>query len=198
MAALLSLAFLSAGEATYMLAKAQLAQLLIKRSWTTTAGAPWPWADTQPVARLVIPDIKLDSFVLNGATGAILAFGPGMVSGSAVPGGNGVTMIAAHRDTHFKSLKEISHGSLIRLQNTDLQWYQYRVTATRIADSRTEFIEPNPTDSRMILVTCYPFDALIPGGPLRYVVEAELATKPANESQVEYPPELFVSMRSTH
>lgn len=197
-AALLSLAFFTAGEATYMLAKARLAQFLIERSWISTGNQPWPWADTWPIARLLIPDIKLDSFVLSGATGATLAFGPGMVSGSAAPGENGVTMIAAHRDTHFESLSQISQGSVIRIQNTDKLWHQYRVTGIRIADSRTEFIEPNPADSKMILVTCYPFDALIPGGPLRFVVEAELIIKPAEELSNNLMAELFVSNGSTH
>jgi sortase A len=27
----------------------------------------------------------------------------------------------------------------------------------------------------LTLVTCYPFDALVPGGPLRYIVTAEAA-----------------------
>jgi sortase (surface protein transpeptidase) len=31
---------------------------------------------------------------------------------------------------------------------------------------------------RLTLVTCYPFDAIEPGGPLRYVVTAELAKDP--------------------
>lgn len=201
-AGLLLLGFLSAGEAAYMLTKAQLAQHLIKRSWNTTGRAPWPWADTRPVARLLIPDIKLDSYVLNGATGAILAFGPGMVSGSAIPGGNGITMIAAHRDTHFESLKTLSTGAIIQIQNTDKEWHQYRVTGTRVADARVDSIDPNPLESRMILVTCYPFDALIPGGPLRYVVEADLVSEPSHNlittTRKQKPAtELFLSMRST-
>ena len=179
-----------------MLAKAHLAQLLIKRSWISTGKQPWPWADTRPVARLVVKDIQLDSYVLNGATGAVLAFGPGMVSGSATPGENGVTMIAAHRDTHFESLGEISQGSVVRVQNPDKQWHRYIVTGTRIADSRVEFIEPNLADSKLILVTCYPFDALMPGGPLRYVVEAELITEQADEFADTPGAELFLSMRS--
>lgn len=176
-AALMALAFIASADAAYMLVKARLAQLLIEHSWNTTGSQPWPWADTKPVARLVIPDIELDSYVLNGATGAALAFGPGMVSGSATPGESGVTMIAAHRDTHFETLGEISPGALVHLQNTDKRWHQYQVTDIRIADSRIEHIEPLVGDSKMILVTCYPFGALIPGGPLRYVVEAELMHK---------------------
>jgi hypothetical protein len=30
--------------------------------------------------------------------------------------------------------------------------------------------------SVVLLVTCYPFDAVMPGGPLRYVVTGRLAT----------------------
>ncbi len=157
-----------------MLAKARLAQILIEQSWNRAGGPPWPWADTKPIAHLVVPEIELDSYVLSGATGATLAFGPGMLSGSAAPGETGVTMIAAHRDTHFKLLREITRGTLIQLQDTDRQWYQYRVNDIHVADSRVDYIEPLSGESKLVLVTCYPFDALIPGGPLRYVVEAEL------------------------
>ena len=180
---LLTIAILVFGDAAALVVKAQLAQVLIARSWNTTAEHPWPWADTRPVARLVIPDIKLDNFVLDGATGAVLAFGPGMTAGSAIPGGSGVTMIAAHRDTHFEALEDISEGDLIRLQNTRKQWHQYRVTGIRIADSRSEAVEPLADDSLLMLVTCYPFDALIPGGPLRYVVEAQLLPEAITDSK---------------
>ncbi len=173
-AVLLCAAMLPAADASYMLAKARLAQSLIENSWHSTGTQPWPWADTVPVARLVIPEINLDNYVLDGATGATLAFGPGMVSGSASPGGHGVTMIAAHRDTHFKPLQNIKTDTLIRIQNKDKIWHQYKVTAIRVDDSRVDTITPSIGESRMVLVTCYPFDALVPGGPLRYVVEAEL------------------------
>ena len=173
-AVITTMALLPAADATYLIAKAKLAQTLIERSWSKEHNQPWPWADTRPVARLVIPDLDLDSYVLSGATGAILAFAPGMVSGSAEPGTNGVTMIAAHRDTHFEPLQDIKPNSVIRIQNTDKQWHQYRVTNIHVADSRIDAIEPLVDDSRVILVTCYPFDALLPGGPLRFVVEATL------------------------
>ena len=40
-------------------------------------------------------------------------------------------------------------------------------------DSRTATIASAPTSTRLVLVTCYPFDAVAPGGPLRYLVVAE-------------------------
>jgi len=157
-----------------MLAKAKLAQSLVKKSFYTTGKAPWPWADTSPVARLLIPRLSVDTYVLDGASGATLAFGPGMVHGSSAPGKPGVTMIAAHRDTHFKPLQDIAVNDLINIQDNDHQWHKYRVASIGIADSRSESITSQSDDSRIVLVTCYPFDAIMAGGPLRYVVEAQL------------------------
>ncbi len=172
--ALAIISLLPALDATYMLAKAELAQKLIERSWHQTGDRPWPWADTSPVARLTIPRLALNAFVLDGATGASLAFGPGLVSGSSDPGALGVTMIAAHRDTHFKTLEGIQTKDIIELQDSERQWHRYRVESIGIADSRVDHIQAQNDQSRLILTTCYPFDALTTGGPLRFVVEAQL------------------------
>lgn len=172
--ALAIFSLLPALDATYMLAKAKLAQVLIERSWGQSGKQPWPWADTSPVARLTIPRLALDAFVLDGATGSSLAFGPGLVNGSSDPGAAGVSMIAAHRDTHFKALEGIQNKDIINIQGSDRQWHRYRVVSIGIADSRVDSIQPQDDQSRLILTTCYPFDALTAGGPLRFVVEAEL------------------------
>ena len=49
------------GSGAWIYVKAQLAQVLLQRAWAgTLAGQrdvkPWPWADTWPVARLVVPE----------------------------------------------------------------------------------------------------------------------------------------------
>lgn len=165
---------LPAIDASYMLIKASVAQRLIDHSWRQAGTRPWPWADTMPVARLSIDKLKLDTIVLSGASGASLAFGPGMVNGSSSPGENGVTMIAAHRDTHFKSLAQIQIGHIIKLEDQNRQQHQYVVNHIDIADSRTDSLTSDADLPILVLVTCYPFDALIPGGPLRFVVEAQL------------------------
>ncbi|HUP49714.1 MAG TPA: sortase, partial [Thermoanaerobaculia bacterium] len=41
-----------------------------------------------------------------------------------------------------------------------------------VGDTETWVMEDDGTD-RLTLITCYPFDAVIPGGPLRYVVIGE-------------------------
>ena len=165
---------LTTADASYVLIKASVAQMLIDRSWRQASTRPWPWADTIPVARLSIDSVKLDTIVLSGASGASLAFGPGLVSGSSSPGHDGVTMIAAHRDTHFRSLEQIEIGDIIKVEDQDRQLHQYMIDHIGIADSRTDTLSSDINQAILVLVTCYPFDAIIPGGPLRFVVEARL------------------------
>jgi sortase A len=168
-------------SAAWLPAKAWLAQLLIQRAWaaaiaTGTAPPPWPWADTEPVARLVVPALGIDQIVLAHATGRSLAFGPGHLDGSPAPGAPGLSIVSGHRDTSFAFLADLEPGTRIELQRADGGWRAYRVSRVDIVDARRVRL-PRIGDGppRLLLTTCYPFDALLPGGPLRYVVLAEAA-----------------------
>lgn len=166
---------LSAG--IYIHAKAWLAQRLIASSWSRTLeGArevrPWPWADTWPIARLQAPAAGVDLYILADASGRSLAFGPGYWNGSAPPGAAGNTIIAAHRDTHFRFLQLAAPGQELLLQTPDGREHRYRLTETHIIDSRYDRLRVEAERPTLTLLTCYPFDALVPGGPLRYVAIA--------------------------
>jgi len=176
--ALLLLAFASAlaADAGYLHAKAWLAQHLLASAWQHALASgvpqrPWPWADTHPVARLQVPAHGIDQVVLAGDSGRTLAFGPGWAESSARPGGSGTAVISGHRDTHFAFLRGLAIGDAISLQGT-AGGAIYRVVETRIADATKETLQPGGDDA-LLLVTCWPFDAVVPGGPLRYVVRAE-------------------------
>lgn len=166
------------GAGVYIHAKAWLAQQLIENSWASTLAGqrevrPWPWADTWPIARLRVPAADIDLYVLSDASGRSLAFGPGFWNGSAAPGDIGNTIIAAHRDTHFSFLQHATAGQQILLQTMDGREHRYRLIETRVLDSRHERILLDADRPILTLLTCYPFDALLPGGPLRYVAIAE-------------------------
>ena len=149
--------------------KAALAQQLIAAAWREPGTArPWPWADTHPVARLELLDHDIDLYVLAGRQGNALAFGPGHHSDSAPPGGPGITVIGGHRDTHFSFLGEVEAGDEIRL--TGIQ-HRYRVSETRIVDSRRGPLRA--AGDGLLLVTCFPFNSMRSGGPLRYLVIAK-------------------------
>ncbi len=165
------------GNALYLHAKALLAQVLLHRAWTQTqatgaAVKPWPWADTSPVARLIAPAQDVDLLVLAGATGRTLAFGPGHHDGSAMPGEPGNAVISAHRDTHFRFLRALAVGDALQIELPAGQRFNYRVRETFVVDQRDLRLPRLPAEPTLTLVTCYPFDAVSPRGPLRYVVVA--------------------------
>lgn len=176
---LLALGLWQLGGAALIHGKAWLAQRLLDRAWTATlAGAgqvrPWPWADTWPVARLQVSDLGVDLFVLAGASGRTLAFGPAVVPGTE---GLGHRILSGHRDTHFAFLRDLGHGSAFRLQGPDGAWRDFVVRGSQVVDLRRGVRARRAWGPELVtLVTCWPFDAVVPGGPLRYAVTAEALT----------------------
>lgn len=176
-ACLLCFGFWQMGQGAYIPAKAWLAQELMQRAWTRTTdgelrAAPWPWADTWPIARLTARSGDIDLIILAGGSGRTLAFGPGHLGASALPGEVGNAVIAGHRDTHFRFLKDVVPGELLTVESSEGQTYLYEVVATEIVDSRKGSLQLDTQTPVLSLVTCYPFDAREAGGPLRYVVTA--------------------------
>lgn len=169
------------GEGVWIPAKAWLAQQLIAEAWdeamaTRRPVPPWPWADTTPVARLVVPALGVDQIVLAHATGRTLAFGPGHLDGSPAPGEGGLSVVSGHRDTNFRFLADVAPGTAVRIQRTDGAWVDYVIREIQVVDGRTArlpLVGNGPP--RLALTTCYPFDAVMPGGPLRLVAFAQAA-----------------------
>ncbi|MEP7328273.1 MAG: class GN sortase [Betaproteobacteria bacterium] len=169
---------MSLGHGVYLYGKAQLAQVLLHSAWnkTRTTGEParpWPWADTHPVARLIMPARNADVLVLAGASGRTLAFGPGHLDGSSIPGEPGNAVITAHRDTHFRFLQHAAIGDDVVIERANGTRRHFRITSSYVADHRALNLPRDTPRPTLTLVTCFPFDALNPGGPLRYVVVAE-------------------------
>jgi sortase A len=101
-----------------------------------------------------------------------MAFGPGHLFGTAAPGAPGNSVISAHRDTHFAFLRDLAPGDELVVETPDGLRRRYRVDDATIVDRRDlRATAPEPTP-RLTLITCYPFNAVNPGGPLRYVVRA--------------------------
>lgn len=172
-----STAAICAIDAGWIHAKAALAQRLLEHAWQRSQAdgdrhRPWPWADTRPIARLRAPRLRQDQIVLAGDSGRALAFGPGWAEASAPPNARGVTVISGHRDTHFAWLRKVVAGDTLQLETRD-GGVDYAVASARIVDSRHERIDvSDDRNGTLVLVTCWPFDAVVPGGPMRYVITA--------------------------
>jgi sortase A len=173
--------FLGAGllvDGLWLAGKAKLSQVLLSQAWSRTLEdgqehKPWPWADHWPAARLVSKAHGIDQIVLAGDNGAVLAFAPGMNLQGAQPGEVGTVIISGHRDTHFRFMQNLKQGTEVEIATRE-RAFRYRVHKTQIVDSRTTKIDPVSSNGQLVLVTCYPFDTLEAGGPLRYVAFADL------------------------
>ena len=161
----------------YIKAKARVAQLLLEMAWQQTVEGgtpvkPWPWADTWPVARLQWPEEGISLIVLEGAFGSALAFGPGRMENSAMPGAAGTSVICGHRDTVFSFLKHVKTGEKFWLQTRDGRRRQFAVRGIAIRDARHIRLPLASDEPRLALITCYPFDGIAPAA-MRYLVYAE-------------------------
>jgi sortase A len=175
-----------------------LGQREISRVWKPAPAtpAPPPRVSAPPapptpgsaVCRLVIPRLKTHFFVVEGTDRGDLRIGPGHMQGSALPGMDGNCIIAGHRDTHFRILKNIRKGDDIVLQ-TRTGEYHYRVRKTEVVPSWDN--QPLRTTSEPVLslVTCYPFYYVGPA-PKRFVVRAELAGTRAGKAAAIKAPEV--------
>ena len=168
-------------HALYMPTKAMAAQILLKIAWQRSLASgevtrPWPWADTQSIARIHFVSQDESFIVLTGSMGRTLAFAPGHLNGSSLPHENGHIVISGHRDTHFRLLEYIKPGERVILETIDGNKHIFKTTHSRIVDTRKEMLTLDQTRHQLTLITCYPFDAIQAGGPLRMRLDAVIET----------------------
>src|SRR6201996_2423412 len=166
------------GQGLYIHAKALVAQVLLERAFDRTIATghptkPWSWADTWPVARIEVKRIGASAIVLSGSSGQALAFGPGHVELTPDAGERGVAVYSAHRDTHFRFLRNVVVGDEIDVTGGDGKTFRYRADATAVVRYDESGIDPLSTGYELVLTTCWPFDALTPG-PERYILHATM------------------------
>lgn len=179
-------------RAMYLDAKAELASVLIYRAWVKTAAqgtpqAPWPWADTHPVARLRIPRLGYDEIVLEGATPRTLAFGPARLFSGARLGEPGNVELAGHRTSWFRPLEALQTGDEIQVQWFDARKRELRERTYTVDDIRIVAPEEvtslaSTSDDVLTLITCYPFGHSL-RSPQRFVVLAS----PTGPSRLPVP-----------
>ncbi|CAL80479.1 conserved hypothetical protein; putative peptidase (sortase-like) [Bradyrhizobium sp. ORS 278] len=166
------------GHGALIHAKAVVAQVLLDRAFTQTIATgqpikPWSWADTVPVAGIKVKRLGVSTIALAGSSGQALAFGAGHVEGTAEPGEPGIAVYSAHRDTHFRFLKDVAIGDEIDVVRRDGKSFRYRADASRVVHFDAPGIDTMTDRAELVLSTCWPFDALTQG-PERYVLHATL------------------------
>jgi sortase A len=123
-----------------------------------------------PLAVLRIPKIRLEVPVLAGTDDLTLNRAVGHIEDTALPGTDGNSGIAGHRDGFFRGLKDIGPDDVIELETLRGK-EAYRIERTWIVDPQDVSVL-HPTSTRSLtLVTCYPF-YYVGAAPQRYIVRA--------------------------
>lgn len=172
-----------AAHALSMPAKAWLGQRLISHAFTNGGNEPpWSWADFRPQARIFFPRLGASVVALSSASGEAMAWGPGLIEGSAESSDSGTVAYAGHRDSHFQVLGQLRLGDEIFVESASGEAVAYQVVERIIVDSRTWQLPVKDVD-RLALTTCWPIDASKPG-PMRLVILADRTEKSVMVSSI--------------
>ena len=122
------------------------------------------------VGRIEVSALGLAAMILEGVDPRTLRRAVGHIPGTALPGEQGNVAIAGHRDTFFRSLRDIQKDTEITLTTLNGS-YRYRVESTRVVEPEAIEVLADSGDAILTLVTCYPFDFIGPA-PKRFIVRA--------------------------
>jgi sortase A len=123
-----------------------------------------------PIAELSMPRLGLSAIVLQGSDARTLLRGPGHLENTALPGEAGNAVIAGHRDSFFRPLRDVRIGDDVTV-NTGRARFHYRVTSFRVVHPYDISVIGPTKQPTLTLITCYPFWVLGPA-PDRFVVRA--------------------------
>ena len=168
-------------------AKSWLAQTLIARAWrsslaTGTPVKPWPWSDSWPVARLAIPELGIERYVLSGGDEAP-DHGARHLAGTALPGEAGNSVIGEPDEDDLAFLRALPEETAIEVDSMEASGIRYTVRYVQELDPRDVWITKQEGPPRLTLITCNASTARASGVPpchavSAYAAESEKLRKP--------------------
>ena len=129
-------------------------------------------ADPLVLGRIEIPRIGVAAIVREGDDDTTLAVAVGHITGTARPGESGNMALAGHRDSFFRSLRDIELEDTIQIV-TQQRSYEYAVDWTQVVNPEDTWVLDPTDDTVLSLVTCFPFD-WVGHAPKRFIVRASL------------------------
>ena len=124
------------------------------------------------LGKIEIPRLHLSATIREGTNDPQLNIGAGHVPSTAMPGAaSGNVAIAAHRDRHFRPLRNVQTNDEILIE-TKSGTYRYFVKRTEVVSPDDVTVLRPTRDPELTLITCYPF--FYRGhAPKRFIVHAE-------------------------
>lgn len=114
--------------------------------------------DGEPFGRIRIPEIGLDTVVVNGTDPADLRKGPGHYPDTTFPGLEGTVAIAGHRTTYgapFRKVDELTGGEEIVVE-MPYGRFVYRVEKQQIVKPDALWVKRDVGYERLVLSACHP------------------------------------------
>jgi sortase A len=110
------------------------------------------------IARIAMPAIDKEAFVVEGTDTESLRKGPGHYPETPLPGERGTIGIAGHRTTYgapFRDIDQLDRGDEIFL-DTPTATFVYRVERNRIVDDSAIWVTRRVGYDRLVLTACHP------------------------------------------
>lgn len=153
-------------------------------------GAGGTGSTTSGEGLLEVPTLGLVAPVLQGTSDSVLGEAVGHDPASAWPGNPGTSVLSAHDVTWFSGIGKLKPGDLVRYV-TPCRTYLYRVSEHHIVPAGSPVY--TTAASRLVLDTCYPFNALYFTSN-RYLVYADLTSAGPTHPQTP-PPRAYAPPR---
>jgi len=169
---LFALGSVALGYAGFALADSHLYQVIEIRKFEQAASPPkiQVFAEGDILGEIQIPRLQIDAIVVQGDSNADLRRAVGHLSSSPLPGQQGNIVLAGHRDTFFRPLRNVRRGDEIVFK-TGNGSFHYRVESTEIVvPSDVQVLAPSNRYD-LTFVTCFPFYFVGPA-PKRFIVHA--------------------------
>jgi sortase A len=123
-----------------------------------------------PLGRIEISSVGITAMIMEGVNGRTLQHAIGHIPGTPLPGQPGNVALSGHRDTFFRSLRNIHKDDEITLTTLHGS-FRYRVDSTQVVEPDDSKALAATVGDFLTLVTCYPFYFVGPA-PKRFIVRS--------------------------
>jgi LPXTG-site transpeptidase (sortase) family protein len=130
------------------------------------------YKEGQLIGSIYLPNVHKSMNIYEGTNQKTLEKGIGHFLKSSLPGEKNNSILSGHRDTFFRSLKDIKPKDTIYIETATGIFY-YKVRKIDIVSSNNHNVLSVKSRPILTLTTCYPFYYL-GDAPKRYIVTADL------------------------
>jgi sortase A len=122
------------------------------------------------IGRIEIPRLLLSAVVFKGVDKTTLRRAVGHIPGTSLPGQPGNVGLAGHRDTFFRTLKDVRIKDEVQLSTLGGE-FKYEVVSLKVVEPDNVGVLAPSGENVLTMVTCYPFYYVGPA-PKRWIVRA--------------------------